>query len=194
MTALALIEKVTFLVQEKTFIKALKSPKEKEAAFRELVRLYKERLYWHIRKIVLNHDDADDVLQNTFIKIFKNIDHFKGDSKLYTWMYRIATNESITFINRRAKRYKISSEEVQERAIENLTTDVYFEGDEIQWKLQKAISKLPQKQQLVFKMKYFEELTYEELSEILETSVGGLKSSYHIAVKKITAYLKNETL
>tara|TARA_Y100000815_G_scaffold84937_1_gene73791 strand:+ start:59749 stop:60297 length:549 start_codon:yes stop_codon:yes gene_type:complete len=182
------------LVQEKTFIKALKSPKEKEAAFRELVRLYKERLYWHIRKIVLNHDDADDVLQNTFIKIFKNIDHFKGDSKLYTWMYRIATNESITFINRRAKRYKISSEEVQERAIENLTTDVYFEGDEIQWKLQKAISKLPQKQQLVFKMKYFEELTYEELSEILETSVGGLKSSYHIAVKKITAYLKNETL
>ncbi|MAO09145.1 MAG: RNA polymerase subunit sigma-70 [Alteromonas sp.] len=182
------------MVQEKTFIKALKSPKEKEAAFRELVRLYKERLYWHIRKIVLNHDDADDVLQNTFIKIFKNIDHFKGDSKLYTWMYRIATNESITFINRRAKRYKISSEEVQERAIENLTTDVYFEGDEIQWKLQKAISKLPQKQQLVFKMKYFEELTYEELSEILETSVGGLKSSYHIAVKKITAYLKNETL
>lgn len=182
------------MVQEKTFIKALKSPKEKEAAFRELVRLYKERLYWHIRKIVLNHDDADDVLQNTFIKIFKNIDHFKGDSKLYTWMYRIATNESITFINRRAKRYKISSEEVQERAIENLTTDVYFEGDEIQWKLQKAIAKLPQKQQLVFKMKYFEELTYEELSEILETSVGGLKSSYHIAVKKITAYLKNETL
>ncbi len=182
------------MVQEKTFIKALKSPKEKEAAFRELVRLYKERLYWHIRKIVLNHDDADDVLQNTFIKIIKNIDHFKGDSKLYTWMYRIATNESITFINRRAKRYKISSEEVQERAIENLTTDVYFEGDEIQWKLQKAIAKLPQKQQLVFKMKYFEELTYEELSEILETSVGGLKSSYHIAVKKITAYLKNETL
>ena len=182
------------MVQEKTFIKALKSPKEKEAAFRELVRLYKERLYWHIRKIVLKHDDANDVLQNTFIKIFKNIDHFKGDSKLYTWMYRIATNESITFINRRAKRYKISSEEVQERAIENLTTDVYFEGDEIQWKLQKAISKLPQKQQLVFKMKYFEELTYEELSEILEISVGGLKSSYHIAVKKITAYLKNETL
>ncbi len=178
------------MVPENDLVIALQNNKQKEAAFRELVSQYKERLYWHIRKIVLNHDDTDDVLQNTFIKIYKNIHSFKGDSKLYTWMYRIATNESITFINKRAKRKQISSEEIKESAIQNLTSDVYFEGKSIQIQLQKAIATLPPKQQLVFNMKYFDEHTYEELSEILETSVGGLKSSYHIAVKKITEYLK----
>ena len=143
----------------------------------------------------MDHDDADDVLQNTFIKVFRNIDSFKADSKLYTWMYRIATNEAITFINKRAKRANISSQELKENMIANLESDVYFEGDKIQMQLQRAIATLPQKQQLVFNMKYFEDHTYEDLSEILETSVGGLKSSYHIAVKKITSYLKdNETI
>ena len=152
-------------------------------------------MYWHIRKIVLNHDDTDDILQNTFIKVFRNIDKFKGDSKLYTWMYRIATNESITFLNKKAKINSVTIEEVQENAIKNLESDVYFEGDKIQIQLQRAIATLPQKQQLIFNMKYFENHTYEQLSEILETSVGGLKSSYHIAVKKITTYLKsNEVL
>ncbi len=180
--------------EEKAFIKKLIAPATRNTAFNELVTLYKERMYWHIRKIVLSHDDADDVLQNTFIKVYKNIDSFKGDSKLYTWIYRIATNESLTFIKKKAKRMHISPGEIQERAIENLKTDVYFEGDTIQLLLQQAIATLPQKQQLVFNMKYFESHTFEELSEILETSVGGLKSSYHIATKKVTEYLKaNET-
>jgi len=179
------------LVEEQSLVSALQSNDEKERAFKILITEYKERLYWHIRKIVLNHDDTDDVLQNTFIKIFRNINSFKADSKLYTWMYRIATNEAITFINKRAKRANISSKEVQETILSRLETDVYFEGDHIQLQLQKAIATLPQKQRLIFNMKYFEEHTFEQLSEILETSVGGLKSSYHIAVKKITAYLKN---
>lgn len=179
------------MVEEQSLLTALKSQSQREQAFRELITTYKERLYWHIRKIVLNHDDADDVLQNTFIKVFRNIDKFQGDSKLYTWMYRIATNEAITFINKRAKKMQITSEEVQQAVLSNLEEDVYFEGSEIQLKLQRAIATLPQKQQLVFNMKYFDDITYEDLSKILETSVGGLKSSYHIAVKKITAHLEN---
>ncbi len=178
--------------QEQAFVAQLQSTNGKEAAFKELIKLYKERLYWHIRHIVKSHDDADDVLQNTFIKIFKNIDKFKGDSKLYSWMYRIATNESITFINKNAKRLSFSSEEMQSYAINNLQADVYFEGDAIQLKLQKAIATLPEKQQLVFNMKYFQEITYRELSEILDTSEGALKASYHIAVKKIEAYLTED--
>ena len=182
------------MVEEQLLVASLQTVAEKERAFRLLVAQYKERLYWHIRKIVLNHDDADDVLQNTFIKVFRNIDSFKADSKLYTWMYRIATNESITFINKKAKRANISSGEMQEVLLSQLESDVYFEGEQIQLQLQKAIATLPEKQQLIFKMKYFDDHTFEQLSEILETSVGGLKSSYHIAVKKVTAYIKgNET-
>ena len=130
-----------------------------------------------------------DVLQNTFIKVYRSIDKFKGDSKLYSWLYRIATNESITHINRNAKRLQITNEVHQELAINNLTADVYFEGDAIQIKLQKAIATLPQKQQLVFNMKYFDDLKYREIADILETSEGSLKASYHIAVKKIETYL-----
>lgn len=140
--------------------------------------------------MVLNHDDTDDVLQNTFIKVFANLKNFKGDSKLYSWMYRIATNEAITFMQQRAKKQGISNEEVQQKAINKLESDVFFDGNEIQLKLHKAITQLPEKQQLVFKMKYFEELKYEEMSDILSTSVGALKASYHIAVKKIEEYLK----
>jgi len=182
------------VVEEKELVSALQTKAQLENAFRTLVSQYKERLYWHIRKIVLNHNDTDDVLQNTFIKIYRNIQKFQGDSKLYTWMYRIATNEAITFINKRAKKQHITIEEVKDQIIENLESDMYFDRNEIQIQLQKAIATLPQKQQLVFNMKYFEDHTYEELSEILETSEGGLKSSYHIAVKKISVYLKaNET-
>jgi len=140
--------------------------------------------------MVKSHEDTDDVLQNTFIKVYKNIDKFKEESKLYTWLYRIATNEALTFLNRRAKQKNISNEELQEQVINSLTSDVYFEGDEIQIALQKAINSLPDKQRQVFTMKYFEDLTYEELSNILDTSIGALKSSYHIASKKITAYIK----
>lgn len=156
-----------------------------------MVSQYQERLYWHIRGIVKNHEDSDDVLQNVFIKVFRSIKSFKGESSLYTWLYRIATNESLTLITKRAKQFKITDEALQERMIENLESDIYFSGDEIQLKLQKALSTLPEKQRLVFQMRYFQEIKYEDLSTILDTSVGALKSSYHIAVKKITDYLKN---
>lgn len=167
----------------------LKSEKTKEAAFKELLKLYKERLYWHIRNIVKSHDDADDVLQNTFIKIFRNIHSFKGESKLFSWMYRIATNEAITHLNQNAKKQNITSETLQNLAISQLKADVYFEGDDIQLKLQKAIATLPEKQQLVFNMKYFQDIKYKDMSEILDTSEGALKASYHIATKKIEEYL-----
>lgn len=176
---------------EKDFIAELLHPKTQQDAFRKLLQLYQKPLYNHIRNIVLNHDDADDVLQNTFIKVFKSLKNFKGESKLFSWLYRIATNEALTFLKQKARKSGISNEEVQQKAIQNLESDVYFDGDEIQLKLQKAIALLPEKQQLVFKMKYFEELKYDEISEIVETSVGALKASYHLAVKKIEEYLKN---
>jgi len=180
------------LLAEADLVEELKDAKTQSRAFELLVNTYKQRLYWHIRSIVLNHDDADDVLQNTFVKVFRNINGFKGDSKLYSWMYRIATNEALSFLKQKSRKQGISNEELQNRTLENLEADVYFEGDEIQLQLQKAIATLPEKQKLVFNMKYFQELKYEEISEILETSVGGLKASYHLATKKIEAYLTND--
>ena len=178
------------LQDEKDFINELLDPKTQNVAFQKLLRDYQKPLYNLIRTIVLNHDDTDDVLQNTFVKIFQNLKNFKGDSKLFSWMYRIATNEAITFINNKAKRNGTTSEAMQTKIVENLQSDVYFDGNEIQIKLQKAIVLLPEKQQLVFKMKYFEELKYEQISEVLGTSVGALKASYHHAVKKIEEFLK----
>ena len=159
-------------------------------AFNLLVREYQKRLYWHIRKILLDHDDTDDVLQNVFIKVWRNLDHFKGESQLFTWLYRIATNESINFLNQKKKRAGIPLDDVSAFLANNLESDSYYKGDEIQLKLQKAILTLPDKQRIVFNLKYFEEMKYEEMSKILETSVGALKASYHHAVKKIEDYLK----
>lgn len=175
--------------EEKEFIEQLLNLKTQNQAFEKLIVDSQRPLYNHIRNIVLNHDDADDVLQNTFVKIFQNLKNFKGESKLFSWMYRIATNEALNFLKQKSKRNEIPSEAVQNKAIENLEADIYFDGNEMQLKLQKAIALLPEKQQLVFKMKYFEELKYEAISEILGTSVGGLKASYHIAVKKIEAFI-----
>lgn len=180
------------VIEEETLVIDLQTKSRQAQAFEVLVNTYKERLYWQIRSIVLNHDDADDVLQNTFIKIYKNIDGFKGDSKLFSWMYRIATNEALNFIKQRAKIQGVSDTDYQDKLVANLEADVYFEGDEIQLQLQKAIATLPEKQKLVFNMKYFQELKYEEISEILDTSVGGLKASYHLAVKKLEQYLKED--
>jgi RNA polymerase sigma-70 factor (ECF subfamily) len=177
------------LQDEKVFIAELLNPKTQNEAFQKLLREYQKPLYNHIRNIVLNHDDADDVLQNTFIKVFQNLKNFKGESKLFSWMYRIATNEAISFLNQKAKKNNTTSEELQSKIVDNLKADSYFDGDEIQFKLQKAITLLPEKQQLVFKMKYFEELKYEDMSEILGTSVGALKASYHHAVKKIEEFM-----
>jgi RNA polymerase sigma-70 factor (ECF subfamily) len=172
-------------LEEETLIIELKNIETQDLAFRKLMSMYKERLYWHIRKIVKTHADADDVLQNTFIKVYRNINKFKGDSKLYSWMYRIATNESLTLLKKNARQKNINIEELHCFLVENLQADVYFDGDEAQLKLQKAIAILPQKQQLVFNMKYFDAMKYNEMSQVLETSVGALKASYHIAVKKI---------
>lgn len=156
-----------------------------------LIKQYQERLYWHIRKIVIDHDDADDVLQNTFIKAWKGLENFKGDSKIYTWLFRIGTNESISFL--RQKRNNVTSIHPLEYQLGNsLSSDNYFEGDEIQLKLQKAILTLPEKQRIVFNMRYYDETPYDEMSEILETSVGALKASYHIAAKKIEELLLNQ--
>ena len=155
-------------------------------AFTRIVAQYRERLYWHIRKIVIVHEDADDVLQNTFVKAWKGIETFRGDSQLYTWLYRIATNESITFLNQKRSRQMIPLEDAGYQL--TVHHDAYFSGDELQLQLQKAILSLPEKQRIVFNMKYFDEMPYEEMSEILGTSVGALKASYHHAMKKIKAW------
>lgn len=181
------------LIDEITFIEQLQDTQTKEKAYRELVSIYKERLYWHIRKIVISHDDADDVLQNTFIKVFRGIDSFKKESKLFSWMYRIATNEAISFINKRARETNLDILDFQQKLTSNLESDHWFTGDDVQILLQKAIATLPQKQQLVFNMKYFDDLKYKEMAEILEITEGALKASYFHAVKKIESYIKNTT-
>lgn len=176
---------------DQNIIADLKDENKSDLAFRTLVNTYQERLYWHIRKIVMNHDDTDDVLQNTFMKVWRSIDKFRAESSLYTWLYRIATNESITFLNSKRKKNMMPLNDVSEYLLENLMSDPYFEGDEIQRKLQEAIVRLPEKQRLVFNMKYFDEMKYDDMSEVLETSVGALKASYHHASKKVEEYLKN---
>ena len=174
------------------FVKALKQSDSKDEAFTRLVQEYKERLYWHIRKIVLDHDDANDVVQNTFIKVHLNIENFNENSTLFTWMYRIATNEALNFIKSKAKKIGLKNEEWIEAIADNLEADQFFDGDEAALILQKEISKLPEKQRIVFNMKYFDGMNYDSISEILDTSVGALKASYHHAVKKIKTKLTND--
>ncbi|MCH8535133.1 MAG: RNA polymerase sigma factor [Flavobacteriaceae bacterium] len=178
-------------MEELELVKKLKDKDFKNEAFEELLNQYKERLYWHIRHMLKSHEDTDDVLQNVFIKVYKNIDKFQGNSKLYSWMYRIATNESITFLNKRAKRLQISDQDLQQKMIDDLKSDVYFEGEEIQIKLQQAIAQLPEKQKEVFNLKYFQEMKYKDIADLLDTSVGALKASYHHATKKIEDFLKS---
>lgn len=179
------------MTNEAELVARLKNSVTKHDAFRELMTLHQERLYLHIRTIVLNHDDTDDVLQEAFIKIFQNIDRFNGESKLFSWMYRIATNQALDFLKQRKNKLKISSEELNQYLVDQLEADSLFDGDEAELLLQKAIASLPDKQQLVFKMKYFEELDYQTISDIVDTSVGALKASYHHAVKKIEKFIHN---
>lgn len=180
--------------KETQLVNELKDKRTQDKAFENLLMQYKQPLYWHIRKIVLNHDDADDVLQNTFVKIYKGIKKFKGESKLYTWMYRIATNESLNFLKLKTKKYFQSSEEMMTKLAKNLKEDPYFDGDALQLKLQLLIANLPKKQKLVFQMKYEQNMKFKDISEILGTSVGSLKASYHLAVKKIRIEItKNQT-
>ena len=178
----------------KDFIRQLKDSSTKKDAFRELVITYQEKIYWHIRKMVINHEDADDILQNTFIKIWNNIDSFREESSLYTWFFRIATNETLTFLAQQKRRNLLSGGSENDYLTTNLKSDDYFDGTEIQRKLQEAILTLPDKQRLVFNMKYFDEMKYNDMAIILDTSVGALKASYHHAVKKIEEHLKKEEL
>ncbi len=154
-----------------------------------LVRTYQQRVYWHARKMVIDHDDADDITQEVFIKIHKSIETFREDSQLFTWIYRIATNECLNFLNKKKRRFFLPLEDVSAQLIAKFDSSDNISGDEIQRKLQKAILRLPDKQRLVFNMKYFDDIPYEAMSEITGTSVGALKASYHHAVKKIEEYL-----
>ena len=174
---------------DREIISTSKIPGQEEVAFNQLVLKYQERLYWHVRKIVIVHDDADDVLQNTLLKIWSSLHSFRSESGLYTWLYRIATNESLSFLKQKKKKSFAPWVDVEQNMSENLVSDPWFNGDEIQLKLQQAILKLPEKQRIVFNMKYFDEMKYEDMSEILDTSVGALKASFHHAVKKIESML-----
>ncbi|MBO4499283.1 MAG: RNA polymerase sigma factor [Bacteroidaceae bacterium] len=163
----------------------------KRRAFEEIVRTYSEPLYWQIRHMVYSHDDANDMLQNTFIKAWMNIDSFQGYSKISTWLFRIAINETLTFLNRQKSMQSITLDDPEANLEERLEGDPYFDGNETEAQLQAAIATLPEKQRMVFNLKYYNEMKYEEMSELLGTSVGALKASYHIAVKKIEEYFKN---
>ena len=174
---------------EEIIIEKLQNPATVREAFGEVVAHYSERLYWQIRKMVVSHEDADDLLQNTFLKAWNSIELFRGDAKLSTWLYRIAINESITFLNKERQKNNVSIDDDDSFLLNNIETDPWFDGDELQLKLQRAIARLPEKQRIVFNMRYFDEMKYEEISEILGTSVGALKASYHHAAKKIEEYL-----
>jgi RNA polymerase sigma-70 factor (ECF subfamily) len=177
---------------EEEIVEKLRKPETRREAFTKVVEEYSEKLYWLIRKMVLSHDDANDILQNTFLKAWTNLDHFRGDAKVFTWMYKIAVNENITFLNRQRAINNISIDDADVFMLERLQGDEYFDGDALQLKLEEAILTLPEKQRIVFLMKYHEEMKYEEMSEILGTSVGALKASYHHAVKKIETFLTED--
>jgi RNA polymerase sigma factor (sigma-70 family) len=174
---------------DKELLVMFREESSKNFAFNLIIKKYQKKLYSIIRRMIISHDDTDDVLQNTFIKMWHHLDSFKEDSQLYTWLYRVATNESLTFLKKKRTKFFIPMVDVEYKLSQSLESDQYFKGDEIQLRLQKAILKLPEKQRLVFNMKYFEEMKYEDMSEILGTSVGALKASYHIAVKKIEEYV-----
>lgn len=176
-------------LSDEEILKMYREESSRNMALHHLIEKYQQKIYWQIRKIVIDHDDADDVMQNTFIKIWKGLENFKEESQLFTWLYRIATNESLTFLRQKQKQNTISLHPIEYQLSKSLETDVYFVGDDIQKKLQQAILTLPEKQRIVFNMRYYDEMPYEEMSEVLETSVGALKASYHHAAKKIEEYL-----
>ncbi|MCH5227104.1 MAG: sigma-70 family RNA polymerase sigma factor [Muribaculaceae bacterium] len=177
-------------IDEKELVKLLKDEKTASRAFETLLKTYSEPVYWQIRRMVLNHDDANDIVQNVFIKAWTNLHNFRGDAKLSTWLFKIAVNESINFLNKEKTRSQISGGgEDDSSFLKNLEADSFFDGDALQAELQLAISKLPEKQRLVFNMRYYDEMKYEDMSEVLGTSVGALKASYHHAVKKLTEML-----
>ena len=181
---------------DQELIAEILNPDTRRKAFENLLNKYQQKIYWHIRKMVIDHDDADDVVQETFIKVWQALPNFRGDAQLYTWLYRIATNESLNFLQKKRRQNHIPLENDNSldllNTLESSISQDYISGDEIQLKLQKALLQLPDKQRLVFNMKYFDDLKYEEIAEITGTSVGALKASYHLAVKKIEEFLNNQ--
>ena len=178
-------------IEDQELLLQFTDPLTKERAFTAIIKKYQERLYWHIRRMVVQHEDANDVLQNMFIKVWKNLENFREDSQLYTWLYRIATNECLTFLEQQKKRTSDSLSAHEGYLSNKLQADKDFDGKKLEWKLQLAIQQLPERQKAVFNLRYFDEMPYEEMSRVLETSEGSLKASYHHAVKKIEDYILN---
>ncbi|NLR79461.1 RNA polymerase sigma factor [Chitinophaga eiseniae] len=176
---------------DKTLLALYRTQDTREKGFTLIIQKYQERLYWHIRRMVLDHDDANDVLQNVFIKVWKNLENFREDAQLYTWLYKIATNESLTFLEQQKRKASVSLSEVETGLSNKLKADPQFDPNKLEWKLQRAILSLPDKQRLVFNLRYYDEMPYEEMSKVLETSEGALKASYHHAVKKIEEFIRN---
>jgi RNA polymerase sigma-70 factor (ECF subfamily) len=176
-------------VDDADILSKFQDERTRNEAFNLLLKKYQQRIYWHVRRMVIDHDDADDIVQDVFVKVWKSLPGFRNDSQLYTWLYRIATNECITFLNKKKQKNNISIDEVGYDLADTLADSTYFNGDQAQMKLQQALLTLPEKQKLVFNMKYYDDMKYEEMSEILGTSVGALKASFHLAVKKIEAFL-----
>ncbi len=178
-------------VEDSEILLKFSDERTREEAFGLLLKKYQQKIYWHIRRLVINHDDADDLVQDVFIKVWKNLENFRNNSQLYTWLYRIATNECLTFLNKKKLQSNIPIEEIAYDLADSLAGSSYFDGTKAQMRLQQALLTLPEKQRLVFNMKYFDDLKYDEISEILGTSVGALKASFHLAVKKIESFLLN---
>jgi RNA polymerase sigma factor (sigma-70 family) len=168
-----------------------RNPVTKEKAFTFIIKKYQEKLYWHLRRMVVDHDDANDVLQNVMIRVWNGLENFREDSQLYTWLYRVATNECLTFLEQQKKRAAVSLSDVESGLENKIKADQNFDGNKLEWKLQLGIQQLPEKQRIVFQLRYYDEMPYEEMSRVLETSEGALKASYHHAVKKIEEYIKN---
>jgi RNA polymerase sigma factor (sigma-70 family) len=178
-------------LDDKELLHQFKQLETKEKAFTAIIKKYQEKLYWHVRRMVVDHDDANDVLQNVFIKVWKGLENFREDSQLYTWLYRIATNESLTFLDQQKKRASVSMDESDAGLSNKIKADEGFDANKLEWKLQLAIQQLPDKQRAVFTLRYYDEMPYEEMSRVLETSEGALKASYHHAVKKIEDFIRN---
>ncbi|SFB84668.1 RNA polymerase sigma-70 factor, ECF subfamily [Parapedobacter composti] len=179
------------MIEDAQILEKFADARTRDEAFSLLLKKYQQKIYWHVRRLVIDHDDADDLVQDIFVKVWKNLGNFREDAQLYTWLYRIATNECITFLNKKKQRQNISlDDESSAYLADSLTDTSYFNGTQAQLKLQQALLTLPEKQRLVFNMKYFDDLKYEEISEIVGTSVGALKASYHLAVKKIAQFFE----
>ena len=178
-------------LDDQELLRQFKDPSSKEKGFTGIIKKYQEKLYWHIRRMVINHEDANDVLQNMFIKVWNALDNFREDSQLYTWLYRIATNESLSYIEQQKKRASVSLGDVENGLSNKLKAEKNYDSNKIEWKLQMAMQQLPEKQRVVFNLRYYDEMPYQEMSVVLETSEGALKASYHHAVKKIEDYILN---